>query len=86
MNKRNSRSKQNQSSDKSSREERIDGVVLEALPNALFRVKLDDGVEAIAHLSGKIRHFRIKILPGDKITIERSIYDKTKGRIVYRKK
>jgi len=86
MNKRNSRSKQNQSSDKSSREERIDGDVLEALPNALFRVKLDDGVEAIAHLSGKIRHFRIKILPGDKITIERSIYDKTKGRIVYRKK
>lgn len=86
MNKRKPRLKQNQSSNKSSREERIDGIVLEALPNALFKVKLDDGVEAIAHLSGKIRHFRIKILPGDKITIERSIYDKTKGRIVYRKK
>lgn len=86
MNKRNPRSKQDQPSNKSSREERVNGVVLEALPNALFRVKLEDGVEAIAHLSGKIRHFRIKILPGDKITIERSIYDKAKGRIVYRKK
>jgi len=86
MNKRNPRLKQNQSSNKSSREERVNGVVLEALPNALFRVKLEDGVEAMAHLSGKIRHFRIKILPGDKITIERSIYDKTKGRIVYRQK
>jgi translation initiation factor IF-1 len=79
------KSKQSQSSKKKS-EERLDGIILEALPNALFRVKLEDGVDALAHLSGKIRHFRIKILPGDKVTIERSPCDKTRGRIVYRKK
>jgi translation initiation factor IF-1 len=86
MTKNKDKSKQSQSSHKKRSEERVDGVVLEALPNALFKVKLEDGVEALAHLSGKIRHFRIKILPGDKVTIERSPYDKTRGRIVYRRK
>ncbi len=64
--------------------EKQKGVVVEALPNAHFRVKLEDGKELLAHLSGKIRMHRIKILPGDKVTIETSDYDKEKGRIVFR--
>ncbi len=60
------------------------GIVLEALPNMHFRVKLDDGMEVGAHLAGKLRIHRIKVLPGDKVTVEVSDYDKTKGRIVYR--
>ncbi len=60
------------------------GVVLEALPNTHFRVKLDDGTEVGAHLAGKLRIHRIKILPGDKVTVEIGDYDKTKGRIIYR--
>ena len=62
------------------------GVVVEALPNAMFRVKLDNGHEILAVISGKMRMHYIKILVGDKVTIEMSPYDLTKGRIVYRYK
>lgn len=64
--------------------ERVFGQVLEALPNTNFRVKLDEGDEMIAHLAGRLRMYRIKVLPGDRVTIELSPYDKTRGRIVYR--
>lgn len=62
------------------------GEVREALPSLKFRVKLDDGGEILAYLSGKLMIHRIRILPGDKVTIEMSPYDQTKGRIVYRNK
>jgi len=62
------------------------GVVLESLPSTHFRVRLDDGKEIIAHLAGKLRIYRIKVLPGDKVTIEMSPYDESRGRIVYRGK
>lgn len=62
------------------------GTVLEALPSIHFRVKLDDGQEIIAHLAGKLRIYRIKVLPGDKVTVEMSPYDEKRGRIVYRGK
>jgi translation initiation factor IF-1 len=61
-----------------------DGRVIEALPNAFFKVVLDDGKEITGFLSGKMRMNRIKILPGDKVTMEISPYDEGKGRIVYR--
>ena len=63
-----------------------DGVVKESLPNTLFRVELDDGTVVLCHLSGKMRMNFIKILPGDKVRIEMTPYDKTKGRITYRYK
>lgn len=63
-----------------------EGRVIEALPNAFFKVQLEDGKEAVGFLSGKMRLNRIKILPGDRVTIEMSPYDETKGRIVYRTK
>lgn len=62
------------------------GRVIEALPSTHFKVLLDDGSKIIAHLSGKMRMFRIKVLPGDRVTVEMSPYDKEKGRIVYRSK
>ena len=62
------------------------GIVTEALPSTLFRVKLEDGKEILAHLAGKLRMYRIKVLPGDKVTVEMSPYDETRGRIVYRGK
>lgn len=62
------------------------GVVLEALPSTHFRVKLDNGKEMIAHLAGKLRIYRIKVLPGDRVTVELSSYDENRGRIVYRGK
>lgn len=65
---------------------RKSGNVLETLPSTHFKVKLDDGKEVMAHLAGKLRMFRIKILPGDRVTVEMSPYDETKGRIVYRGK
>lgn len=71
---------------KKEKKEYADGVVVEALPSASFRVKLQDNSEVLAHLSGKIRRFRIRVLPGDKVTVEISRYDKKRGRIVYRKK
>ncbi len=60
------------------------GTVLEALPNAQFRVELEDEQEIIAHLSGKMRMYKIRVLPGDEVTVEMSEYDKEKGRIIYR--
>ncbi len=62
------------------------GTVLEALPNAMFRVRLENGHEITAHISGKIRMNYIRILPGDKVQVELSPYDLTKGRITYRYK
>ncbi len=63
---------------------RISAVVKEALPNAVFRVELENGHQIIAHASGKMRMHFIRILPGDKVSIELSPYDLTRGRIVYR--
>lgn len=60
------------------------GVVEELLPAATFKVKLESGHEILAHLSGKMRMYRIRLLPGDKVKIEMTPYDLTKGRIVYR--
>ena len=71
---------------KSNQKSRVEGMVSEALPSTLFRVKLKDESEILAHLSGNLRRFRIKILPGDKVLVELSPYDKTRGRIIYRKK
>lgn len=64
----------------------VEGTVVEALPNAMFRVELQNGHKIIAHISGKLRTNFIRILPGDKVTIEMSPYDLTKGRITWRSK
>ncbi|MGH9203252.1 MAG: translation initiation factor IF-1 [Vicinamibacterales bacterium] len=64
----------------------VTGTVLESLPNAMFRVELDNGHKVLAHISGKMRMHYIKILPGDKVTVELSPYDLTRGRITYRQK
>ena len=63
-----------------------DGTIIEALSNAMFRVELENGHVITAHISGKMRMHFIKILPGDKVTVELSPYDLTRGRIVYRTK
>lgn len=64
----------------------VEGTVVEALPNATFRVELENGHRLLAHISGKMRMHFIKILPGDKVTVELSPYDLSRGRIVYRYK
>ena len=64
----------------------VEGVVVEALPNAMFRVELDNGHKVLAHISGKMRMHYIKILPGDRVTVEVSPYDWSRGRITYRYK
>lgn len=64
----------------------VEGVVTEKLPNAMFRVELQNGMEVLTHISGKMRMHFIRILPGDKVTVELSPYDLTKGRITYRNK
>ena len=64
----------------------VDGVVQEALPNAMFRVEIQGGHQLLAHISGKLRMNFIRILPGDKVTLEMSPYDLTKGRITWRSK
>ena len=64
----------------------MEGKVLEALPNAMFRVELDNKHVLLAHISGKMRMHYIRILPGDKVTVEISPYDLTRGRIIYRNK
>jgi translation initiation factor IF-1 len=64
----------------------LDGVITEALSNAMFRVRLENGHEVIAHISGKMRMHYIKILPGDKVQLEMSPYDLNKGRITFRYK
>ena len=65
---------------------KIDGVIKETLPNATFIVALDNGHEVLAHISGKMRMHFIKILPGDKVSLELSPYDLSRGRIIYRYK
>lgn len=62
----------------------VEGLVVENLPNAMFKVELENGHIILAHVSGKIRMNYIRILPGDKVTVEMSSYDLTKGRITYR--
>ena len=62
----------------------IEGTVVETLPNAMFKVELENGHEVLAHVSGKIRMYYIRILPGDKVTVELSPYDLSRGRITYR--
>ena len=64
----------------------VDGTVIEPLPNAMFRVELANGHKVLAHISGKIRTNYIRILPGDRVTLELSAYDLTRGRIIYRYK
>ena len=64
----------------------VEGIVTEALPNTMFKVKLENGHEILAHISGKLRMNYIKILPGDKVKIELSPYDLSKGRITWRAK
>ena len=63
---------------------RVEGIVKESLPNAMFRVELENGHKVLAHVSGKMRMHFIRILAGDKVTLEMSPYDLSKGRIVYR--
>jgi translation initiation factor IF-1 len=63
---------------------KVEGTVIEALPGTMFRVKLDNGHELLAYLSGKMRRFYIRILLGDRVTLEMSPYDMQRGRIVYR--
>lgn len=65
---------------------KVEGVVLETLPNAMFKVELENKHQVLAHISGKMRMHFIKILPGDKVTVELSPYDLTRGRITYRAK
>ena len=65
---------------------KVDGTILETLPNATFRVELENGHVVLAHISGKMRMHFIKILPGDKVTVELSPYDLSRGRITYRYK
>lgn len=64
----------------------VDGTVVEALPNAMFKVKLENDHEILAHISGKMRKFYIRIIPGDQVKVEMSPYDLTRGRITYRAK
>lgn len=70
----------------SSKEEgiEVEGTVIEPLPNAMFKVELENGHKVLAHVSGKMRKYFIRILPGDKVTVELSPYDLTRGRITYR--
>ena len=64
----------------------VEGVVVEKLPNAMFKVELENGHQILAHISGKLRQNYIRILPGDKVTIEMSPYDLSNGRIIWRDK
>ncbi|NIQ96667.1 MAG: translation initiation factor IF-1 [Desulfuromonadales bacterium] len=64
----------------------VEGEVIEPLPNAMFKVELDNGHVVLAHISGKMRKFYIRILPGDRVTVELSPYDLSRGRITYREK
>lgn len=64
----------------------VEGTVIEPLPNAMFRVQLDNKMTVLAHISGKMRMHYIKILPGDRVTVQMTPYDLTRGRIIYRTK
>ena len=68
------------------KELRKSGTIIEALPSTNFKVRLEDGQEILCYLAGKLRKYRIKILPGDRVTVEVSPYDSNRGRIVYREK
>jgi translation initiation factor IF-1 len=70
---------------KNNSQQREEGTIIESLPSTNFKVKMDDGREVMAHLSGRLRRFHIRILVGDRVTIETSPYDPSRGRIVYRK-
>ena len=65
---------------------RMEGTIVEALPNAMFRVQLDNGFKVLAHVSGKMRKNFIRLVPGDRVVVELTVYDLTRGRVVYRKK
>ncbi len=65
---------------------RMEGTIVEALPNAMFRVELDNGHKVLAHVSGKMRKNFIRLVPGDRVVVELSVYDLTRGRIIYRMK
>lgn len=65
---------------------KVEGTIKEVLPNALFRVKLDNGMEILAYLSGKMRIHYVRIVPGDRVVVELPVYDLSRGRIVYRYK
>jgi len=65
---------------------KIDGIIMEALPSTTFKVKLNDGREVLAHLAGKLRMFKIKIMPGDKVTVELPSPTDMRGRIIFRKR
>ena len=65
---------------------KVEGMILEALPNAMFRVELDNGHVVLAHVSGRMRRNFIRLVPGDRVILELSIYDLTRGRIIYRKR
>ncbi len=65
---------------------RLEGTIKEVLPNAMFKVQLDNGLEVLAYLSGKMRIYYIRIVPGDRVIVELPVYDLSKGRIVYRYK
>ncbi|MDZ7642351.1 MAG: translation initiation factor IF-1 [Desulfurivibrio sp.] len=64
----------------------VEGTIIEPLPNAMFRVELENGHRVLAHISGKMRMHFIKILPGDRVTVELSPYDLTRGRVTFRSK
>jgi translation initiation factor IF-1 len=64
----------------------VEGIVTEALPNTMFRVKLKDDRIVLCHLSGKMRKYYIKVMPGDRVTVEMGAYDDARGRIIYRSK
>ena len=64
----------------------VEGEAIEALPNTMFRVKISEGPVLLCHLAGKMRIYRIRVLPGDRVKVETTSYDKEKGRIVYRTK
>lgn len=68
------------------KKEEMMGSVLEALPNAMFRVELEDGRVVLCHLAGKMRIYHIKVMPADKVRVELTPYDRTKGRIIFREK
>ncbi len=74
---------ENQTKKKKEKKE-VDGEVTEALPNTMFRVKLDNGQEVLAKLAGKMRMYHIKVIPGDRVKVETTPYDKNRGRIIYR--
>jgi len=82
------RSRQNRTEPREPKGDKLEfeGAVLEALPNAMFRVKCDNGLDVLATISGRMRQYYIRILPGDRVTVEVSPYDPSKGRITYRHK